>query len=156
LGTQKWETPLGKVIEGMENVRNLYSYGDGPPFGNGPAQGKIHSGRRYIEENFPLLDHFITCTVKRGVAPHQKLVHSRRIRDEDHQVKEHKKPMGGETNVGVKNRAKRVHGSIPRLNENHVEGYGRTTLFATFASITLIVLLFFGYRHSGKKGRKSS
>ena len=146
----------------MENVRNLFSYGDGPPFGNGPAQGKIHSGRRYIEENFPLLDHFITCTVKRGVTPqHQRrVVEPRRMREkEERQVKDHKKPMD-ETNVrGVKNRGKqRVHGvSTPRLSETtHIEEYGRTTLFAAFASIILILLLIFGYRNNGKKGRKSS
>ena len=65
LGTQKWETPVGMVIEGMENIRNLYSYGDMPPWGKGPVQGKIHSGRSYIEDNFPLSDKFLSCTVKR-------------------------------------------------------------------------------------------
>lgn len=66
LGTQPWETPVGKVIEGMENVRNFYSYGDMPPWGEGPVQGKIYSGRSYIEENFPLTAKFLTCTVERG------------------------------------------------------------------------------------------
>lgn len=28
LGKEKWETPVGEVIEGMENVEALYSYGD--------------------------------------------------------------------------------------------------------------------------------
>jgi hypothetical protein len=121
----------------MDHVRNLYSYGDGPPFGKGPAQGKIHSGRRYIEENFPLLDHFLTCTVKRGVAPYQKWVEPRKIREEERTVKEHKQP-------------------VPRLNETQVEGNSMITLFAAFASITLILLLIFGYRYSEKKGRKSS
>ena len=60
------ETPIGEVIEGMENVENFYSqYGDGPPFGKGPAQGKIHSGSGYIEENFPKLDKFLHCKVER-------------------------------------------------------------------------------------------
>jgi len=27
-----WETPLGKVVEGMENVKKFYSYGDMPPW----------------------------------------------------------------------------------------------------------------------------
>jgi cyclophilin family peptidyl-prolyl cis-trans isomerase len=27
LGTQKWETAVGEVIEGMENVEKFYSYG---------------------------------------------------------------------------------------------------------------------------------
>lgn len=26
----------------MENVENFYSYGDMPPWGKGPEQGKIH------------------------------------------------------------------------------------------------------------------
>ena len=30
LGTQLWETPIGKVIEGMENAEQFYSYGDMP------------------------------------------------------------------------------------------------------------------------------
>ena len=65
LGTQKWETPIGSVVDGMEHVRNFYSYGDMPPWGKGPVQGKIHSGRSYIEDNFPLTDKFLTCSVKR-------------------------------------------------------------------------------------------
>jgi cyclophilin family peptidyl-prolyl cis-trans isomerase len=28
LGNEKWETPVGEVIEGMENIEALYSYGD--------------------------------------------------------------------------------------------------------------------------------
>lgn len=35
LGTQKWETPVGKVTEGMEHVEAFYSYGDMPPWGKG-------------------------------------------------------------------------------------------------------------------------
>jgi hypothetical protein len=57
----------------MQNVKNFYSYGDMPPWGNGPVQGKIHSGRSYIEDNFPLTDKFLTCTVqrKRSQSPDQ-------------------------------------------------------------------------------------
>jgi len=34
LGTQKWETPVGKVVSGYEDViQKLYSYGDMPPWG---------------------------------------------------------------------------------------------------------------------------
>lgn len=36
------------------------------PKGKGPQQGPIHNqGSKYIEENFPELDKFNTCTVKR-------------------------------------------------------------------------------------------
>jgi hypothetical protein len=59
------ETPIGEVIEGMENVEQLYSYGDMPPWGKGPVQGKIHGHPEYIEENFPDLDKFIRCKVER-------------------------------------------------------------------------------------------
>ena len=41
LGTNPWETPFGEVVEGMENAINFYSYGDMPPWGKGPVQGKI-------------------------------------------------------------------------------------------------------------------
>jgi len=146
LGTQKWETPVGKMIEGMENVKNFYSdYGDGPPFGKGPAQGKIHSGRRYIEENFPLLDHFKTCTVERGVTPVQekKWTEPKRIRDEhQHDTKHHKKKID----------------AVPRLNDKRKfkRSDTMTHAFAAFAVIILVLLLLFGYRKSGRKGGKKS
>jgi len=67
LGESPWETPFGEVMVGMENVRNLYSgYGDMPPWGKGPQQGPIRNrGASYIENDFPLLDKFETCTVRR-------------------------------------------------------------------------------------------
>ena len=65
LGKQKWETALGEVIEGMENVEKFYSYGDMPPWGEGPQQQKIHGHPEYIEENFPKTDKFNHCKVER-------------------------------------------------------------------------------------------
>lgn len=66
LGNSPWETPFGEVVDGMENVRKLYSYGDMPPWGKGPEQGPIRNrGIQYIAENFPLLDQFHTCTVSK-------------------------------------------------------------------------------------------
>jgi peptidyl-prolyl cis-trans isomerase A (cyclophilin A) len=61
-----WETPVGYVIKGMDIVRKLNSsYGDMPPWGNGPEQPKIQFyGRRYIEEDFPNLDKFLKCVVQ--------------------------------------------------------------------------------------------
>lgn len=66
LGREVWETPIGKVIEGMDAAKEFYSYGDMPPWGKGPVQGKIYSGPEYIEEGFPLIDNFLECTVKRS------------------------------------------------------------------------------------------
>ena len=67
LGQSPWETPFGKVTQGLDHVRNLYSgYGDMPPWGKGPEQGPIHNrGASYIESEFPLLDKFETCSVER-------------------------------------------------------------------------------------------
>jgi len=65
LGTELWETPVGRVASGMDVVRSLnHEYGDMPPWGHGPEQPKIHQGgRNYIEANFPNLDEFLTCHV---------------------------------------------------------------------------------------------
>ena len=60
LGTQPWETPLGEVIDGMENIKRLTS-----EYKEQPKQWKIHGGSQYIEENFPNLDKFNTCSVLR-------------------------------------------------------------------------------------------
>lgn len=65
LGTQKWETPIGTVIDGMEIIQNLnHEYGDMPPWGHGPKQHLIRQGgAAYIETHFPHLDKFIECKV---------------------------------------------------------------------------------------------
>lgn len=49
----------------MENVENFYSYGDMPPWGEGPNQQKIYSGPNYIGDNFPKTDKFIRCRTER-------------------------------------------------------------------------------------------
>jgi len=43
-GKELWETPIGKVVEGMENVRDFYAgYGDMPPVSWHISFGRIHS-----------------------------------------------------------------------------------------------------------------
>jgi hypothetical protein len=84
LGTQLWETPIGRVVEGFETVvQQFYSgYGDMPPWGKGPVQQNIHGpdGLSYITDNFPLLDHFLECQVDRkpsndaDTKPHRELL----------------------------------------------------------------------------------
>ena len=46
-------------------MQKLYSYGDMPPWGEGPVQQKIHGHPEYIEENFPKTDKFHHCKVER-------------------------------------------------------------------------------------------
>ena len=66
LGRQAWETPVGRVISGMEHATEFYSYGEMPPRGNGPLQSKIYEGRDYIDTEFPLTGSFDTCTLQRS------------------------------------------------------------------------------------------
>ena len=51
--------PIGKVIEGMEVVDDLYGgYGEGAPRGRGPDQGEIkNGGNTYLKKYFPELDY---------------------------------------------------------------------------------------------------
>jgi peptidyl-prolyl cis-trans isomerase A (cyclophilin A) len=51
--------PVGKVIEGMDIVDQLYNgYGEGAPSGNGPSQALIQQGgNEYLNKNFPNLDY---------------------------------------------------------------------------------------------------
>jgi peptidyl-prolyl cis-trans isomerase A (cyclophilin A) len=58
-------SPFGKITEGMDVVRRLYSgYGEGSPRGNGPDQGRIEAeGRAYLEKDFPKLDSIRMVTI---------------------------------------------------------------------------------------------
>lgn len=58
-------TPIGRVISGMDIVLALYSgYGDGPPSGRGPDQGRITAqGNAYLRESFPKLDYIKRATI---------------------------------------------------------------------------------------------
>ena len=58
-------TPFGKVIEGMETLDSLYKgYGDGPPSGAGPDQGRVQTeGNAYLKKDFALLDYTKTARI---------------------------------------------------------------------------------------------
>jgi hypothetical protein len=70
-GHAQQETPIGIVIEGMENAQNFFSYGDIPPWGKGPVQHKIspEGGEAYMSENFPKADRFGHCKVQKTGNP---------------------------------------------------------------------------------------
>jgi len=57
--------PFGRVAEGMEIVEQMYSgYGEGPPRGSGPYQGRLQEeGNAYLVEFFPKLDYVEKATV---------------------------------------------------------------------------------------------
>lgn len=58
-------TPFGEVIQGMDNIANVYmEYGEGPPSGSGPNQAAIADiGNPYLEEHFPKLDYVKTARI---------------------------------------------------------------------------------------------
>lgn len=59
--------PFGRVSSGMDVVDSLYAgYGDGPPRGNGPSQGRIaEEGGAYLAAEFPELDQVRQARVSR-------------------------------------------------------------------------------------------
>lgn len=62
LGTMDWETAIGEVVAGFEEViKTLNS-----EYREKPSQGKIHAGPEYINKEFPNMDYFNTCSVQRS------------------------------------------------------------------------------------------
>ena len=57
--------PFGKVVSGMDVVDSLYKgYGDAPPAGQGPEQGRIKDeGNAYLDRFFPRLDYIKTARI---------------------------------------------------------------------------------------------
>ncbi len=58
-------SPFGRVIQGMENIDNLYSgYGEGAPRGRGPDQSMVQTqGNTYLRKSFPHLDYIKSATI---------------------------------------------------------------------------------------------
>jgi peptidyl-prolyl cis-trans isomerase A (cyclophilin A) len=58
-------TPFGEVIQGLDNVMNLYTdYGEIAPNGTGPNPAAIADiGNPYLEEHFPKLDYIKTARI---------------------------------------------------------------------------------------------
>jgi peptidyl-prolyl cis-trans isomerase A (cyclophilin A) len=65
LGKSPWEVPFGEVTSGGDVVDSWYTgYGDMPPWGKGPDQGKLHNrGNQYIRSEYPLIDFILDCSV---------------------------------------------------------------------------------------------
>jgi len=58
-------SPFGKVTAGMDVVDKINGeYGDGPPSGSGPDQGRIQNeGNAYLKKDFPKLDYINSATI---------------------------------------------------------------------------------------------
>lgn len=63
-------SPFGLVVEGMDVVEKLNGeFGDGPPQGRGPNQGRLQAeGNAYLEKEFPTLDFVKAATIQKGEA----------------------------------------------------------------------------------------
>ncbi len=59
--------PFGKVSKGMDVVDKIYGgYGDAPPQGKGPDQGRVQSeGNAYLTKEFPKLDYIKKATIEK-------------------------------------------------------------------------------------------
>lgn len=152
LGTNLWETPIGKVIEGMDHVESFYSYGDMPPWGAGPVQGKIHAGRSYIDENFPLTDKFVICSVER----------SGQVKKE---ANEYKKPYENEWEVKRSDESQRELSEVRNMrkigNPMHrivtkAQEFDQTALICAGVAIALLFILVCGFSGNGKTTPKKS
>ena len=145
LGTQKWETPIGMITEGKENIRQFYSYGDMPPWGKGPVQGKIRNDPNYIPNEFPLIDKFETCqvTVHKPGQPDQHQQNQQQQHDQQQQQER----------------------SMEQQNDNHQQGNKLAKevpdagnivfLGAVIAGLVFVILLLILLvRRGGKKKHK--
>jgi cyclophilin family peptidyl-prolyl cis-trans isomerase len=155
-GTNKWETPVGRVVEGYDNVKKFYSYGDMPPWGEGPVQGKIFSGRSYIEDNFPLTDKFSTCTVERKggdvVTKEEQVDAERKLPDageeeeeeEDWSASAHRRDAPKDADYLDKpgNVGERFKDTIQTLRSRVKETDSSFDLIAMSAILIVIILLF--------------
>jgi peptidyl-prolyl cis-trans isomerase A (cyclophilin A) len=59
--------PFGQVVSGLNVVDSLYGgYGDGPPSGPGPDQGRMQmEGNAYLAKEFPRLDFIKKASIER-------------------------------------------------------------------------------------------
>jgi peptidyl-prolyl cis-trans isomerase A (cyclophilin A) len=58
--------PFGEVVEGKEVVSKIFTgYGDGPPRGKGPDQGRLQTeGNAYLVKEFPKMDYIKNATIE--------------------------------------------------------------------------------------------
>ncbi len=57
--------PFGKVVTGSDVVNKIFTgYGEGPPRGKGPEQGRIQmEGNAYLSKEFPKMDYVKKATI---------------------------------------------------------------------------------------------
>jgi peptidyl-prolyl cis-trans isomerase A (cyclophilin A) len=74
-GSNSWETPFGFVEEDdLTVVANWYSYGDMPPWGEGPDPQQIYheDGYEYLKEQFPEMSYIQYCKISGAVSEEEE------------------------------------------------------------------------------------
>jgi peptidyl-prolyl cis-trans isomerase A (cyclophilin A) len=74
-GSNSWETPFGFVEEDdLTVVAKWYSYGDIPPWGEGPDPQKIfhEDGYEYLEEHFPEMSYIHDCKIISAISEEEE------------------------------------------------------------------------------------
>ena len=70
-GTNSWETPFAHLEGDAKSsvLSRIHSYGDMPPWGEGPASDLIYEeeGYQYLKDEFPELDYIDRCYIVREV-----------------------------------------------------------------------------------------
>jgi peptidyl-prolyl cis-trans isomerase A (cyclophilin A) len=59
--------PIGEIVEGIGVIDQLYSgYGEGPPAGTAPNQGRIfNEGTPYLKRDYPNLDYIVSARIEK-------------------------------------------------------------------------------------------
>lgn len=132
----------------MENAEQFYSYGDMPPWGKGPVQGKIHGHPEYIEENFPLTDKFVHCKVERmNVEKEGNIVYKKDKETDEEEFAEARaeaaaNPLGAERELLQVQAPYRPHvrdqPGLPMMNDS-VSTYGGIAVLATMGIAMMLL-----------------
>ena len=141
----------------------LFTYNDTilllqmPPWGKGPQQGPIRNqGSKYIEENFPMLDKFEICTVKRVAS----LTQQNDIIEEVKEMKEvYRGTMRGVHDLSsVKERVLKVTKTQQQQKEIEEKNKSASSIFAKVTLIIILVVVIlqvFARRKKSKREGKS-
>jgi hypothetical protein len=135
----------------MENLEKLYSYGDMPPWGQGPNQQKIYSGPNYIGDNFPKTDKFIKCRTERLNTIDDDDNNLKVVRKQDHVTDE-------ENFAAAQTKKQEAAIDKLRLNSPLKKLEGDNTVIAAVGGILLILvaLLLFTVRYISSRKHKVS
>eukprot|EP00040_Diaphanoeca_grandis_P024176 m.132635 g.132635 ORF g.132635 m.132635 type:complete len:395 (+) comp29622_c0_seq1:105-1289(+) len=70
LGHSSWETPVARIVEGLDMLDRLYPIGDMNPWGNAPDTNRVYRDKTfytdfpgaYLRTNFASVDYWKTCS----------------------------------------------------------------------------------------------